>query len=111
MGHYASQCLEQKKVKQQQKQFVGSTKASAGVDELASTLEISLSMVSCLSTNTISGVGWYVNNGTPRDMTFNKAFCKLQEQDGMKVEVGNDATYLVTKEGSISFCMPSSDIF
>jgi hypothetical protein len=83
-----------------------------GVDELASKLETTFSMVSCLSTNTISGVGWYVDSGASKHMTFNKkAFNKLQEQeDGIQVELGNDATYLVTKMGFVSFYMPLGDV-
>jgi hypothetical protein len=95
MGHYASQCPKKKKAKnKQQKQFAGSAEASK-VDELASKLETTFSMVSCLSTNTISGVGWYVDNGASRHMTFNKkAFNRLQEQEvDIQVELGDDATY------------------
>jgi len=55
-----------------------SAEASAREDELASKLETVFSMVSCLSINTISTVGWYVHNGASIHMTFNKkAFNKL----------------------------------
>jgi hypothetical protein len=79
------------------------------VDELAFRLEITFSIIWCLSTNTISSVGWYMDNGASKHMTFNKkVICKLQEgEDGIQVELGDDATYLTTKMGFISFCMPS----
>ena len=110
MGHYASQCPEKNKAKQQRKQFARSAEALGGVDELAPKLKTTLSMVSCLSTNTVSGVGWYVNNGASRHMTFNKkAFSKLpKREDGIQVEFGDDATYPVTRMDSVSFHMPPS---
>lgn len=44
-------------------------------------------------------------------MTSNKVFNKLQEQEvGMQVELGDDATYPVVEVGSISSQMPSNDI-
>ena len=54
------------KGKQQQKNhFPGSAEASTGGDELSSKLETHFSMVSCLSSNTMSGVRRYVDNGAP----------------------------------------------
>jgi hypothetical protein len=46
-----------------------------------------------------------VDSGASRHMTFNKkAFNRLQEQeDGIQVELGNDATCLVTGLGFVSF--------
>jgi hypothetical protein len=63
-GHYARQCpkKEKGKGKQQQMQFAGSAETTIGIDELASTLKTS-SIVSCMSTNTTSSFGWYVDSG------------------------------------------------
>jgi hypothetical protein len=78
----ASQCPEKKKgegKQQQQKQFVRSAKASARVDELTSKLDATFSMVSRLSSNIVSSVGWYVENGASKHMIFNKkAFDELR---------------------------------
>jgi hypothetical protein len=45
-------------------------------------------------------------------MTFNKkAFNRLQEQeDGIQVELGNDATCPMIGTGFVSFLMPSGDV-
>jgi hypothetical protein len=53
----------------------------------------------------MSSVGWYVDNGAWRHMTYDKSlFNVFQEQEGgMSVELGDDATYLVRGVGSISF--------
>jgi hypothetical protein len=77
----------------------------AGVDELSSQLETTFSMVSCLSSNIVSSVGWYVDNGASRHMTYDKKlFNRFQEQEGgMRVELGDDATYPMKGLGSISF--------
>jgi hypothetical protein len=49
----------------------------------ASQLEIAFSMISCLSSNTASSVGWYVDSGASRHMTYDrKLFNKFQEQEG-----------------------------
>lgn len=68
-------------------------------------------MVSCLSKNIVSGVGWYVENGAFRHMIYDKMiFNKFQEQGGPCVELGDDVIYLVKGLGSISFQIPLSDI-
>jgi hypothetical protein len=69
-------------------------------------------MVSCLSSNIVSSVGWYVDSGASRHMTYDKKlFSRLQEQEGgMSVELGDDATYPMKGLGSISFQMPSGDV-
>lgn len=53
-----------------------------------------------------------MDNGESRYMTFNKKdFRKLQEQEvNIQVELGNNAKYLVTRIGYVSFHMPSSDV-
>ena len=67
------------------------------VDEMMSQFDTSFSMDSYLSTNIVSSVGWYVDNGASRHMTFNRSlFNKIQEQEGyMTMELGDDATYSV----------------
>jgi hypothetical protein len=72
-----------------------------------SRLETAFSMVSCISTSTFFGVGWYVDSGASRHMITNKStFSRLEEQDSnMQVELGDDAKYSVIGMGSISFCM------
>ena len=64
--------LEKKKEKgkQHQNKFLGRVKALVGLDELVSKLKIAFSMVSYLSTNAIFNVGWYLDNGASRHMTF-----------------------------------------
>ena len=42
------------------------------MDKLASKFETIFSMVSCLSSNTMSVVGWYVDSEASRHMAFNK---------------------------------------
>jgi hypothetical protein len=70
-------------------------------------------MVSCLSSNIVFGIVWYVDSGASKHMASNKrAFNKLQEHDAsMQVELGDDAMYLVAGVGSISFQRPLVDIF
>jgi hypothetical protein len=62
-------------------------------------------MLSSLSTNVVFGDGWYVNSGALRHMTYGRTiFNKFQEQEGgMHVDLGDDATYLVKGLHSISF--------
>ena len=69
-------------------------------------------MVSCLSSDTMSNVGCYVDNGALRHMTYDRSvFSEIQKQEGgMNVELDDDATCSVTGVGSISFWMPSSDV-
>jgi hypothetical protein len=43
-----------------------------GVDELTSQVEIAFSMVFCISSNIVSSVGWYVDSGALRHMTYEK---------------------------------------
>jgi hypothetical protein len=64
-----------------------------------------MALVSCLSSNTMSSVGWYVDNGALRHMTYDRSlFNRIQEQEGgMSVELGDDATYPMRGVGSISF--------
>jgi hypothetical protein len=110
-GHYASQCPERKKGKgkQQQQQGVCKECRCFGVDDLTAKLDTHFAMVSSLSMYTVSGVGWYVDSGASRHMTYDrKIFNRFQEQEGgMLVELGDDAMYPVKGLGSISFQMPS----
>jgi hypothetical protein len=90
---------------------VGRLEAS-GVDELTNRVDTRFSMVSRLSTNIISHVGWYVDNGASRHMTRNRsAFSRLEEQDISKqVELSDDGKYPMTRKGSISFHMPVGEV-
>jgi hypothetical protein len=60
----------------------------------------------------VSSVGWYVNNGFLRHMTYDRSlFGKNQEQQGgMTEELGDDATYPLRGVGFISFWMPLGDV-
>ena len=60
------------------------------MDKLTVGLDTTFAMVSCLSTNTISVVGWYVDNGASRHVTLNiSVLFKLEELDiNMQVELG-----------------------
>jgi hypothetical protein len=51
-------------------------------------------------------------SGASRHMTYDKSlFSRIQEQEGgMTMELGDDATYPVRGVGSISFWMPSGDV-
>lgn len=78
------------------------------VDKLTSRLDvITFSMVLCHSTNAISSIGWYVDNGALRHMTYDiNNFNMFQEKEGLVlVELGGDATYHVKGLGSIYFHM------
>jgi len=66
MGHYASQSPEEGKAKQ------GEIFTTTGVDEGSSQFETAFSMASFLSSNTVSSVGWYVDSGASRHMTYDK---------------------------------------
>ena len=65
------------------------------MDELASKLDTTFSMVSYLSTSIISIVYWYVDTGAYRHVTFNKkALSRLKEYEASIQEVlGNGACY------------------
>jgi hypothetical protein len=43
--------------------FCREWKGTSGVDDLSSKLETRFFMVSCLSSNMVFGVGWYVDSG------------------------------------------------
>jgi hypothetical protein len=61
------------------------------VDGLASTLEVAFYMTSALSTNTTSGIGWYVDSEDSQHMTYNhKFFRELHEKEmGVQVVMGD----------------------
>ena len=53
--------------------------------------EMDKAWVSCLSSNIVCSVEWYVDSGALRFMTY-----IFQEQEGgISVELGDDVTYLV----------------
>ena len=62
-------------------------------------------MVSCLSSNIVSSVAWYVDNGSLRHMTYDKTlFNKLKNQEGgMSVDLSDDTNYSMRGLGPISF--------
>ena len=52
----------------------------------------------------MSSVGWFVNIGASRHMTYDRSlFNRFQEQEGCMCVVLGDDTYLVRGLGSISF--------
>jgi hypothetical protein len=61
------------------------------VDYLTAKLDMHFAMVSNLFTYTVSRVGWYVDSGASRNMTFDgKIFNKFQEQEGgMHLKLGD----------------------
>jgi hypothetical protein len=101
-----------KGMQHKKKQITRSAEAFEKLDELASKLEETFSKVLCISTNANSRVGWYVDSGASRHVTFNKkSFNTLRQQEAnIQVELGDDATYLVTGMGSVSFNMPSGNV-
>jgi hypothetical protein len=109
-GHYASQCPEKKGKGKRHNKFAGSEKASMGENKFASKLDTAFSMVSCLSM--LSGVKWYVDNGSLTHKIVNKlAFFGLEEQDSdMHVELGDDVKYSMIGMDSISFYLPTREI-
>jgi hypothetical protein len=90
MRHYAKKIL---KKKGKAKQVANGT--FAGVDEDSFQFETTFSLIFCLSFNIIYNVGWYVNIGESRHMTYDGIlFKKFQEKEGgMNVDLVNDATY------------------
>jgi hypothetical protein len=80
MGHYASQCPLKKKGKGVKQVVVGTV---AGVEEINSQFETTFSMASCLSSNIVSSVGWYVDSGASRHMTYDRSlFNRIQGARG-----------------------------
>jgi hypothetical protein len=69
-------------------------------------------MVAYVASNTKSSVGWYMDSGAPRHMTYDKTlFSKIQEKEGgLSVDLGDDATYPMKRLVSISIRMPSCDV-
>ena len=74
--------------------------------------EMDRALLSCLSSNIVSSVGWCVDIGASRHITYNRSlFSRFQEQEGgMCMVLGDDANYPGRGVGSISFYMPSSDV-
>jgi hypothetical protein len=84
MRHYASQCP----FKQCPFKKKGKTKKQIGIGVVArvkedsSQFETAFSMVFCLSSNTISSIGWYVDNGASRHTTYDRPlFSRLQKRE------------------------------
>jgi hypothetical protein len=71
-----------------------------------------MDLISCFSYYIVSSVGWYVENGALRHITYGMSlFIKIQEKEGgMSVDLGDDATYLERGFRSIFFQIPSSGV-
>ena len=67
-------------------------------------------MTSFLTSNTMSSVGWYMDSGALRHMTYHRSLFRYfwEQEGGMSAKLGNDATYPVREVGSIPFYMQSS---
>jgi hypothetical protein len=70
MGLYANQCLLKKKGKGAKQVAVGIV---VGVEEDSSKFEVAFSMVSCFFSNIMFSVGWYVDSGASRHMTYDRS--------------------------------------
>ena len=73
------------------------------MSKFASKSEKDFLMVSFLSTSMVLGNAWYVESGAYRHMTSaHELFSILTKQDlGFRVELGDDAKYLVGGVGTI----------
>jgi len=71
-----------------------------------------MALVSCLLSNIVSSVVWYVDSGASRHMTYGRSlFSRFREQEGgISVELGDDPTYPMRGVRSISFQTPSRDV-
>ena len=84
-----------------------------GVEEMNFQFETAFFMTSCLPSNTMSSVGWYVENGDLIHMTYGMSLVNnIQEKNEkyMLIKISNYATYPMRGVDSISFQMPSSDV-
>jgi hypothetical protein len=54
-----------------------------------------MALVSCLSSNNMSSVGWYVDSGASGHMTYDRPlFYRIQAlEGGMTVDLSDEATY------------------
>jgi hypothetical protein len=50
------------------------TRIIVGVEDMNSQFDIVFSMTSCLSSNTMSSVGWYVDSGALSHMTYDSIY-------------------------------------
>lgn len=74
------------------------------MEEESYQFDITFSMVSCLSLNIVSSVGWSLESKALRHMTYGKSlFNRLKIKMEVLVQLGDDTTYHVRGIGSISF--------
>ena len=67
--------------------------------------ESDFSLASCLSTSIVVGSAWYLDSGACCHMTeAREIFSSLMKMNlGIHVELGDDARYVVSGEGTILF--------
>lgn len=65
------------------------------MDKLTDRLNTTFAIVSCLSTNTVSRVGWYVDSGISQNMIANRStFFRLKKEGiDLQVKLGDDGKY------------------
>jgi hypothetical protein len=105
-GHYASQCPNKKKGKNQSQQVAAS--AESQVKEFAKKFEKDFSLVSCLS-STDSSSAWFVDSGDSRYMMrTHELFTSWSKMDSnMHVELGTHVRCGVEEVGTIRFQLES----
>eukprot|EP00253_Pinus_taeda_P024896 PITA_24896 len=96
VGHYATNCPQNKSKK-------GSSKGSHG-EALASQFELDFTLIACMVSSMVACV-WYLDSGASFDMTDDKnIFSTLEEKDlQMRIEMGDDGKYRVSSEGTVVF--------
>jgi len=94
--HYATNCLQKKK----NKQDVG----SAAREALASEFELDFSLIACL-VSSVMGLVWFLDSGVSFHTTGDRdLFSDLDEKDlGVHIEMGDDGRYNATNISTIYF--------
>jgi hypothetical protein len=98
MGHFSSQCPENKKKKKPQ------MAASTEVDEFAKSFEEDFCFIACMSSTTVSDI-WFVDIRASCHMTGCKDFFTRLHEGGvnMVIELGDDRRYKAQGVGTILF--------
>ena len=67
-----------------------------------------MAMVSWLYFKIVSRLGWYVDIGALRRVTYGRSLLNMfqEKEGGMSVDLGCDSTYHVWCVGSVSFQIP-----